>query len=35
MLLIMARMVYAKMALTAQVNWRTILGGQGTNLSMY
>jgi len=35
MLLTMVQMVNAKVALKAWVNWKTILGGQGTNLSMY
>ncbi len=35
MLLIMAQIVYAKVALKVQVNYKTILDGRGTNLSMY
>jgi predicted small integral membrane protein len=33
--LIVAQMVYVEVALGVQVDWRTILGSQGTNMPLY
>ncbi len=33
--LIVAQMVYVEVALEVQVDWRTILGSQGTNMPLY